>query len=334
MAFILLTFMASCAQNAQIKGPPYQVDLTPPVIQSARLDNEYRLTFEFDEAVRAVQGDVQIEPVLNIASAESEENRLVVTFSDAQKIGESYTMEVKVTDEADNALTFLYSFTGWNPRVPELLINEINPQGSGSTPDCIELFTLKEGNLGGLVLVIGTEGSPKDTFSFPAIEIKTGDYIVIHTQPDGEAVEIDEIGDDLSESGGKRATDTARDFWMKNDPGLPSNNGAVSLYNRKGGDIIDAVLWTNREDDLDDESLGWTSESFVWAEELGRMKAWQSAGAVPLPSEAMAVEDTTGTRTFCRASVPADTNSPADWHIVPTSGQTFGAVNIDDVYTP
>jgi hypothetical protein len=37
--------------------------------------------------------------------------------------------------------------------------------------------------------------------------------------------EVDEL-DDLDESGGRLAMDTARDFWLPDAPGLPGNNGA------------------------------------------------------------------------------------------------------------
>ncbi|RLW69441.1 MAG: hypothetical protein B6D68_02035, partial [spirochete symbiont of Stewartia floridana] len=222
---------------------------------------------------------------------------------------------------------------GWNPRVPELLINEINPKGSKSTPDCAELFALTDGNLGGLMFVIGTEGNANDTLVFPAVEISKGDYIVIHTKPEGIPEEIDET-EEVNASGGRLALETARDFWMRDAPGLPSNNGAVTLYQRKGGDIIDAVIWSNRADAPEEDDLGWTSAAFPWAQDIGVQGEWTADGEIPLPSETLPVDSSTATRSLCRGSIPSDSNSPDDWHTVPTRGQTFGMINIDEVYEP
>ncbi len=327
--FIMFT---ACTPSAHLDGPPYTLDILPPVIQTAGVLDEQRLAFEFDEQVQVVLEDVHVEPELEIASTESMGKQLIVHFTTDQVIGLAYTIRLKVEDNQGNSLSFLYEFTGWNPRVPNLIINEFNPKGSKTTPDCVELYSLSDGNLGGVELVIGTEEEYIDSFIFPAIEVLSGSYIVIHTKPEGTADEIDEL-EELNISGGRLATDNARDFWMRNAPGLPGSNGALTLYKQRGGDIIDAVIWSNREDKPDDENLGWTSASFPWAKNLGMRGEWQSVNGIPLPSEALPVAESTATRSLCRSSIPIDSNSPQDWHIVPTSGQTFGTINSDEVYS-
>lgn len=333
VVFLLLTILTACAPSASIDEPPYQLDIQPPEIQSAEVLDERSLRFEFDEEVFTTLDTVEIEPEIAIASADPEAKSLIVRFSEDQTIGSAYTMRLEVADNSGNILSFLYRFTGWNPRVPELLINEINPKGSKSTPDCVELFALTGGNIGGLELVIGTEENLVDSIVFPAIEILAGEYIVVHTKPEGLAEEIDEL-EALDASGGRLASENARDFWMRDKPGLPGSNGAVTLYRQKGGSILDAVIWSDRDDQPDDERLGWTSASFPWAKVLGLQGEWEAANDIPLPSEALAVGVSTATRSLCRSSQPVDSNSPRDWHTVPTSGQTFGAVNKDEVYNP
>ncbi len=328
----LLIVLATCTPSAHLDGPPYNLDILPPVIQTAGVLDEQRLAFEFDEQVRVVLEDAHVDPELEIASVESIGKQIIVHFATNQVIGLAYTIRLKVEDSQGNSLSFLYKFTGWNPRVPNLIINEFNPKGSKSTPDCVELYALSDGNLGGVELVIGTEEEYIDSFIFPAIEILSRSYIVIHAKPEGTDDEIDEL-EELNRSGGRLATENARDFWMRKAPGLPGSNGALTLYKQRGGDIIDAVIWSNREDKPNDENLGWTSASFPWAEKLGMQGEWQSANGIPLPSEALSVTKSTATRSLCRSSVPIDSNSPQDWHIVPTSGQTFGTINNDKVYS-
>lgn len=330
-----MMIMFGCAPTSNVRKKSYPIDLVPPILQSAKIMDERHLRFIFDEPVAMSITNPIIDPPIPIEAIDIEGEQLTIVFGADQEIGREYKLPMKVVDGAGNSSLFLYSFSGWNPRVPGILINELNPRGSGNTPDSIELIITKAGNLGGLVLLIGTKNKYRESFTFPAIEAPKGAYIVVHSKPEGISEEIDEISE-LDESGGKLASDTARDFWIRSAPGLPGNNGAVTLYARKNGPVIDAILWTNREDDLEDEKLGWTRDGFIFASDLAEAKAWTSAsGGIPAPSDAFNnVDLSTSTRTICRASVPEDTDSAKDWHIVPTRGQTFGFVNTDKVHKP
>jgi hypothetical protein len=329
-----LLLLVSCAPGSDLSGPPFSVDLLPPELQTAEICDERSIRFLFNETVSPGPVDISVQPRLPVSSVEAEEQTLTVNFASDQTIGESYTARISVSDARGNTLLFLYSFSGWNPRIPELLINEINPRGSGKTPDCIELFTIKGGNLGGLCLRIGTDSRYSGEIVFPAVEIPDGEFLVIHAKAEGIPGEIDELGN-LNESEGLLARDTARDFWIPGAPGLPGNNGAVSLFNRKGGEIIDAVLWSNRTDNSEEEKLGWTGEGYIFASDLAAAEAWQALITnLPYPSEAVDVSHSTATRSLCRAGQPEDSNCASDWHTVPTRGQTFGTVNSDEIYEP
>jgi len=325
---------SSCAPGSETSGPPFSVDLLPPELQRAENPGSGSLRFIFDETVLPGPDEITIQPPLAIKAVEAEENTLNVVFESDQLIGEPYIAGISVSDNSGNTLSFLFRFTGWNPRVPELLINEINPRGSGNNPDCIELYTLRAGNLGGLCLKIGTTSRYSGEISFPAIEIHEGDYLLIHTKAEGSPDEIDEL-ESLDESGGLLASDEARDFWISESPGLPGNNGAVTLFNREGGEVIDAVLWSDRTDSTEEEKQGWTSEGFIFASDLAEADAWGSGiGEIPYPSEAIDVSLSTATRSLCRNTAPKDSNTASDWHTVPTRGLTFGKENTDEVYTP
>ena len=331
---VLLTSLvfSGCAPGDTAGGPPFTVDLLPPMILSAKTLDGTHLEFVFDEPVSS-DGEVSIEPDLPVSAVNSLDDRITVVFSEEQEIGRLYSIHLSATDDVGNSLGFVYEFSGWNPRVPEILINEINPRGSGNTPDCIELFTRKGGNLGGLRLLVGTIGNTVGEIVFPAVEIADGDYILVHPKAEGLDEELDET-DAVDVSGGLLASDTARDFWIPGAPGLPGNNGAVSLYDRKGGEILDAVLWSDRTTDPEDNRLGWTSDGYDFASDLASESAWESLGPVPGPSEAVDVSESTATRSLCRASIPADSDSPADWHTVPTGERSFGGINTDELYIP
>lgn len=332
-AAVIIVLLA-CAPGSDVSGPPFSVDLLPPVLQSAETLDERHIRFLFDEPVEITSTEIVVVPPIPVDTIKVEKKKLTLGFGTDQNIGEAYTIRMSVADEAGNSLSFLYSFSGWNPRVPVLLVNELNPRGSGNTPDCIELFTIRGGNLGGLCLRIGTDNRYSEEIVFPAIEIPDGEFILVHAKAEGIIDEIDEY-ENLDESGGLLSTDTARDFWIPGAPGLPGNNGAVTLYARKGGPVIDAVIWSDRADDVEDEKLGWTSEGYIFACDLASADAWISGiSEIPYPSESVDVSFSTATRSLCRAEVPEDSDTALDWHTVPTRGQTFGGANSDEIYVP
>lgn len=331
---ILALILLGCAPGSDVGGPPFSADLLPPILQSAQTPDERHISFVFDEPIRVTDAIPEISPELPMGEIVADGMRLNIEFTSDQIIGEAYIMRMTVSDEDGNTLSFLHNFSGWNPRVPELLINELNPRGSGNTPDCIELYTIKGGNLGGLCLRVGTDNRYSEELVFPAIEIPDGEYIIVHAKSEGIPEEIDEPGP-LNESGGLLSSDTARDFWIPGSPGLPGNNGAVTLFSRRNGPVIDAVIWSDRQDDPADEKLGWTNDGYIFACDLASAAAWDSAGSeIPFPSDAIDVATSTATRSLCRGSNPVDTDSAGDWHTVPTRGQSFGSANTDDVYVP
>ena len=68
------------------------------------------------------------------------------------------------------------------------------------------------------------------------------------------------------------------------------------------------------------------------AVELVAHGGWSISGQSVCPEDAVNPDGSTGTRSICRASVPSDTDTASDWHIVPTRGSTFGEENSDQVY--
>jgi hypothetical protein len=112
----------------------------------------------------------------------------------------------------------------------------------------------------------------------------------------------------------------------------------ISLYDRPGGAILDGVLYSNRTSDSDEKYGGFgTLDAWERARELAADCGWLISGDRVRPEDAVSPEGSTGTRSICRGSGVADstdTDTAADWHIVPTLGFTFGEENSDEIYVP
>ena len=334
LTVLSLGFLVGCIPSSRQNSPLFSIDLLPPVLKSAQNMGSRELHFLFNEKVEVSEHNTLITPSLPVSSVTAEGKQVILKLTAKQEIGKNYQIHMTVLDKVGNKLSFIYNFSGWNPELPSIIINEFNPKGSGKNPDCVELLVLEGGNTGGIILRIGTQSRYSGQFIFPAIKVKAGEYLVIHVKPEGTREEINEL-DDISLSGGLLATDTARDFWLKGGSGLPGNNGAITLFERLDGPVMDAVLWSNRQDEPESEKRGWTSEGYIFAKELGESSGWTAKeGNIPFPSEAIDSSRTTGTRSLSRASIPIDTNTNRDWHTVPNRSSSFGRPNTDKRYHP
>jgi hypothetical protein len=316
-------------------------DLIPPLLLGVRTLNADQLELTFDEPPLCRPEDLAVEPFLEVLSVQSDDCRLVIQIG-SQTPGLPYQLEAVVEDEAGNGLHFLAMFYGFNGEVPRLLINEFTTRGTGNHPDAVELKVMEGGNMGGVVLYEGTPANHDDRLIFPAFNVDSGEFLIVHFKPEGIPEEIDETSaKDLS--GGLDASDQAYDFWIPEGAGISGNNGVLSLYDRPGGEILDGVLYSNRTSDSDESYGGFgTLDSWERAQELVADSGWIIAGEQARPEDAVSPEDSTGTRSICRSAGSAaaadiasvDTDTASDWHIVPTLGFTFGEENSDEIYVP
>jgi hypothetical protein len=190
---------------------------------------------------------------------------------------------------------------------------------------------MTEGDMGGVVFYVGTPDNSDARLVFPAFTVKKGAFILIHLKPSGIPTEINETVS-LTASGGFDASSTAYDFWLQEGKGISGTNGVLSLYERPGGPCIDAFLYSNRTSQSDERYRGFGSaDVLARAEQVVKDSGWKPASARVCPEDAVSPEGSTGTRSICRSSSSQDTDSPNDWHIVPTRKATFGAVNSDEV---
>ena len=116
---------------------------------------------------------------------------------------------------------------------------------------------------------------------------------------------------------------------------MGGNNGAVSVFDRPGGECLDALIYSTRTTGSDELYGGFGSADMkTRAEELAACGAWIAAGSRVTPEDAVNPEGSTATRSLCRSSTSTDTNQSCDWHIVPTRRATFGGANSDEIYVP
>ena len=306
------------------------VDLCPPLVQAVDTTAPDKIAITFDEDATLAADKTRISPSLEVV-ADTQASREVCLVGQTQTPGALYTLEAEAQDARGNSASFIAQFYGFNGNVPRLLINELTPRGSGNHPDLAEVRVMTDGDMGGVVLFIGTPDSFDARMVFPSFPVKKGAFILVHLKPAGIAAEVDETRS-LTESGGFDASPTAYDFWLPDGKGISGTNGVLSLYERPGGACLDAILYSNRTSQYDKNYGGFGStEALARAEQVVKDGGWKAAGARVSPEDAVSPEGSTGTRSLCRSSTSGDTDGPEDWHIVPTRKATFGAVNSDEL---
>jgi hypothetical protein len=297
-----------------------------PVFLDCRPVSPTELEFQFSQPVRVVS--FRVDPL--IEAEPLEEGELVrIGFPEPLEAGERYTAEILVEDEKRNTLSVLVPFRARNNRLPPLLITELRTENGKSTSktnpqdrvEFVELFAQEAGNLGALRLYIASHSFSQPVLEFPPMEVKAGEYIVIHlrTREEGWA---DETGDDLSLSGGTDALDTARDLWIPGNKKILHKDDLVYLLDQDGR-IIDGTALT-----ADPEKNGWASEDLKKAAALF---AGQGAWFPQPPSPASALDcgsiKTAATKSVSRREDREDSNSSGDYYLTQSGNASPGGPN-------
>ena len=311
---------AACSQESAAAVYP-TADLRPPGLVAAGPSGARSVLVRFDEAVAPVPGSLAAEPPSSL-SCRAEGTDLVVSFASDQSPGADYALAGEVEDLRGNRTRFLLRFVGWNDRAPRMRLSEAqtgkNSSKSNPHRDYLEFEALADGNAGGEE-VTWTSTVKTSTYRFPGMEVRKGDFIVLHLAPEGIAAERDETGGDLSASGGADSSATGRDLWCTTAP-LPDESGAVSLCIRPGSAPIDGFFYA------DDAKSGALAD-----DRLGAMLAELSAAGVwPLAGAKAAWEDgfrwnSSPARSLCRSG---EGQGQAAWYVSATGGQSPGAPNM------
>ena len=325
---LIMSFFISCGIFP--KESFRDVDLSPPEYIGQEAAGTEEILISFNEPCFPDEEGFTCEG-LTVKDILAEDSTLRLIFNEVQQPGKKYSARLSVRDKDNNKLVFMFEFYGYNPEVPFMLINEFNPRGSGNNPDCVEFYIISGGLLGGVMFCIGSKDNPDYNYIFPNIRVDGGDYIILHCKPEGLEEEIDET-EEKGISGGKLTYGEAYDLWWGEAPGLPGNNGVLTLYDSPTGQLSDAVLYSNRINDPDDTYFGWTSTVFSAVQDIADEQGWTFSSLIPLPEETVYCENSTATRSICRNSSSQDCNSKEDWHVVPTGGRSFGYRNTDEIY--
>jgi hypothetical protein len=295
-------------------------DLRPPSLLEAGPTDARRLLLRFDESVAPVPGSFVAQP-RSVLDCKAEAEKVFVTFEPAQSPGTDYALAGEVDDPHGNRTRILVKFTGWNDRAPLLRISEVQTGKNSSKTkphrDFIELEVLADGNIGGEEL--SWTSSVKSAFyRFPGVEVRKGDFIVLHLAPEGLPEERDELGADLSVSGGVDATTTGRDLWCSSMP-LPDSSGAIALALRPGDTPIDGLFYAEKG------KSGALTEGklFGLLSALARAKAWAFRGESPVWEDAVAWNGS-GSKSLCRSGADKGLSS---WYACTTGTQSPGAAN-------
>jgi hypothetical protein len=225
--------------------------------------------------------------------------------------GSLVSADILVEDKNHNTLNVLVSFRTRNDRMPELVINEIRTAYSKPRVEYIELKALGAGNLGAMRLcAIYDKDEP--IFEFPPVEVKKGEYIVVHTRSIEQGI-VNELGTNLNESKGTDAS-AARDFWISGSLKLHSTNVIYAV--NQDDRIIDGVMLVSSD-------YKWKDTLDPAAKELERQGMWPGSEL----ANAVKADGNTTTRTICRDENRKNSHSAADWYVTVTSGATPGKLN-------
>ena len=254
-------------------------DYDSPVIESVAVLDERRLELNFSEWVRirnavispyisgisdsyessggrnlskAISAAVGRYDALQCAIDSSDDGKSIVfTFEKSTKVGKNYEALGVVEDKAGNTLTFCIPFTGFNPKIPKVLITEVQPKYKGTVNkvplyrnEFVELLALEDGNLCGLEVFFASYES-KNRYELPPVEVHKGEVVLIHLRMAGDGC-ISELEENLEESTRTYSCDGVRDLWSDNKSKTSDyDNDILIVRNLISGEIMDGLMYSN-----------------------------------------------------------------------------------------
>ncbi len=254
------------------------------------------------------------------------------TLSESTLAGKDYIIDGCIKDLSGNSLSFSLPFVGFNCNPCSLVLSEIRTKHSASSgvikkAEFIELYVLKEGNTVGYEIISGSDGEEKK-YIFPAIDVKKGEYIVVHYRTVGEGECINETGENLELSTGTDSS-SGRDLWINNTEGRISDNDVIALRDACRNKLVDGVLFSSSS-----KTDWYYSGQKYLAKELVESGLWIGDSSI---LNSVCSDGISLTRTISRLNLSElieNGFSPSckmDWSLV--SGATPGAENSNAVYT-
>jgi len=213
------------------------------------------------------------------------------------------------------------------PLVYLLEINELRTEYSSTSrrAEYIEFKVKQSCNLNGISLHIMYDPKNPFIYNFPAIDVLLGEYITLHLRT-LETVSVDELGDNLSLSGGTDSCTTARDLWISGSVKLLHQTDIVYLQDSYGR-FIDAIIMNDAPNSEWNKNQ---SHFTAISENLYNNGMWKSVdGQKPTPYDAVDTSaiKTAATRSVSRYEKEENTHTSADWYITATNGTSPGQPN-------
>lgn len=222
-----------------------------PFIEDISDSMESSRTEELSEALAAASGaygsiNVQVE-------YEAEKTVLLIRLEEEMETGKKYEFYGTVKDRIGNTLTFAIPFTGYNARIPKIIMTEIQSEtissqkasekldGSYRT-EFVEFLALSDGNLAGLELCSGYDGAERN-YVFPAVEVNQGEVFVVHLRNKGNGC-VSENEDNLALAFGTYTNPSVRDLWsQESGTALGNKTDVVIVRNQADGKVMDAFFY-------------------------------------------------------------------------------------------
>jgi len=289
--------------------------------ESCKAVSENEIVFTFSREVT-----VKYAYLLPDISIESIENGSTVRIKlcEAAQPGSLITADILAEDENKNSINVLVSLRAKNNRMPALVINEVCTENSNPRTEFIEFLMLSDGNLGGMRAVImgNTNASKLTIFEFLPVEVKKGEYVVLHLRT-VEETSKSEYGDSLDESGGRNASPLARDIWMPGNTKLVHKEGTIIYVPDQDDNILAALMISNSAENW------WSKDYHAQAAALlFNQGFWVTEkGGASGPSEAVRSAGTTNTRTINRDETSENPNTASSWYVTVSSGISAGRPN-------
>ena len=259
--------------------------------------------------IRSLDG--MYEEEAGLIEYENEENRVKITLKEPTEVGINYALNGMAEDVHGNLLQFSLPFTGFNDNPVNMVLSEIRTKHTSTAgvlkkAEYIELYVAEGGNTAGFELICGSDGENKK-YVFPIMDVKKGEYIVVHFRTPSEGLCIDETGEDLCLSTAE-ASSESRDLWIENTETRISDSDVIVLRNAWKDEITDAVLFCSG-----DKTSWYSKEQKSLSQEAFDGEAWAGGSGVEW---ACSSDGVTSNRTLCRfdfETVPAGKDS---WHVV------------------
>lgn len=251
------------------------------------------------------------------------ENRVDYTLADRMDIGKKYVLDTTLEDMKGNSVTLSIDFLGYNDRVPSLVLSEIRTKNKSSSDksEFVEIYALSSGNLSGLEIVSAYDGEDKK-YSFPAIEVKKGEYIVVHMRNDTEGC-VDELDTNLRLATTSDSS-SARDLFAQNlnDGRFAAGSDIIAIRDGASKKILDCFVYVDPS-----KNNPWPESLASFSDKVVDSKAWLDGDGNVDCSFESAFSTTTLNRdahTVCRRGVESlGTENPGssagEWYEVSSS---------------